>query len=266
VSVTNPRSLHIFCDFDGTIACDDLGDAVFVEFGRFAEIHAQLQQGEMTVAQYWRAVCGTLQSGLTLEAIRRWALKQPADPYFGSFALFCGEQGIPLTVVSDGFGTYIHAVLEREGALPYIGAVFCNEFREVRSGNAEMEDNSGTRHRSHSATHLESTIEPVFWGANESCSCFCASCKRNALLRSAAPDALIVYVGDGYSDFCAAEHADIIFAKKALAAHCNAQRIPHYPYTTFNDVTTILRGLIQRKRLKPRHQAVLRRKAAFEVE
>ncbi len=239
------RPIHIFSDFDGTISQRDLGDKLFVDFGDFDGCYPRLVSGEWTVTEYWRAVCASLSPDVTLGSIRTWALEHPADPYFPAFVAFCRECAIPLTVVSDGFDAYIKPVLEREGAgdIP----VFCN-------------------HLSIRDTQHKSTATPVFWGANESCQCMCGSCKRNALLQSAAPEALIVYIGDGYSGFCAAEHADIIFAKQALAAYCNRNRIPHYPYSTFGDILTIMRGILQKKRIKPRHQALLRRKQAFEIE
>jgi 2,3-diketo-5-methylthio-1-phosphopentane phosphatase len=233
--------LHVFSDFDGTIATEDLGDKLFVEFGRFDAMYPHLQNGELSIAQYWQEVCATLKSGLTLERIRAWAWEQPADVHFRSFVEFCRHSNIPLDVASDGFDAYIVPVLKREGAADV--RVWCNHLK-----------------------HFPSGFQPVFWGADESCTCFCASCKRNALLQAAHPDALIVYIGDGYSDFCAAEHADIIFAKKTLAAHCNAHRIPHYPFTSFADVLSIMQTLVTKKRLKPRHQAVLRRKEAFATE
>jgi 2,3-diketo-5-methylthio-1-phosphopentane phosphatase len=236
-----PRPIAVFADFDGTIAVEDLGDKLFVEHGDFAGCYPRLQNGEWSVAQYWRGVCASLTPSVTPAFVRAWAMQQPADEYVGAFAAFCRERGIPLTVVSDGFDAYINTVLEREGLGDV--AVRCNTLFDA-----------------------EGKVRPQFPGASESCACFCASCKRNALLASAEPDALVVYIGDGYSDFCAAEHADIIFAKHALAAYCTKQRIPHYPYKTFRDVLAIFRAIVQKKRFKPRHQAVLKRKEAFEIE
>ena len=106
----------------------------------------------------------------------------------------------------------------------------------------------------------------AFPHAAEGCDCFCAACKRNVVLLRAAPDARIVYIGDGISDYCPAEHADIIFAKEQLAAYCNAHRLPHYPYTTLSDVATQLRKLIAKRRIRARHQAALKRKRAWEME
>jgi 2-hydroxy-3-keto-5-methylthiopentenyl-1-phosphate phosphatase len=240
---TPPKPLlHIFTDFDGTITLDDLGDKIFRDFGgRFEEYHERLKRGELTVPQYWHLLCASLPAGTTLHKLRAWAAEQAADKDFAPFVEFCRAHALPLTVVSDGFDVYIHAVLEREGASDV--PRFCNRLESV----------SGV-------------CLPMFPGRDEACTCFCASCKRNSVLKQTPPDAFVVYIGDGYSDFCAAEHADIIFAKKALATYCNQKRLPHYPFSTFADVQRILAGLLTRKRLRPRHQAVLRRKEAFETE
>jgi 2-hydroxy-3-keto-5-methylthiopentenyl-1-phosphate phosphatase len=271
-------SVHVFCDFDGTIAVNDLGDKLFEDFGRFQPLHWYLEQGMCTVAQYWRAVCATLPADIREQDVRQWACAQPADPSFGKFAAFCAEHGVPLTVVSDGFEQYIRVVVERE-ITSLIGTEQALDSDAATKVVAHVDiccntlvwtciPNTITAQRQNICRSLETapSVQPVFWGANESCSCFCASCKRNALLTKAAPEALIVYIGDGYSDFCAVEHADIVFAKKALAAYCNAERIPHYPFSTFDDVLMLLQQALRKKRLKPRRQAALKRKEAFERE
>ena len=237
--------LHIFTDFDGTITLEDLGDKLFKIFGNFDEYYPRLQRGELTVPEYWQLLSKSISPTTTLEEMRSWAHEQAADPYFAPFVQFCYENALPLTVVSDGFDVYIDTVLKRElaGCTAPNLTRFCNELH-VQNG----------------------AFTPFFPGRDESCSCFCASCKRNAVLRNIPPDALVIYIGDGYSDFCAADHADIIFAKKTLAAYCNKHRLPHYPFSSFADVQTIIAGLNERRRLRPRHQAVLRRKEAFEVE
>jgi hypothetical protein len=109
-------------------------------------------------------------------------------------------------------------------------------------------------------------VEPIFPGATESCKCFCASCKRNSVINQTNEDEIIVFIGDGYSDFCAAEHSDIIFAKKNLAAYCNENKLPHYPFNTFFDVKRLLSDAIKTHKLKKRNQAEMNRKKAFETE
>jgi 2-hydroxy-3-keto-5-methylthiopentenyl-1-phosphate phosphatase len=94
----------------------------------------------------------------------------------------------------------------------------------------------------------------------------CASCKRNSILSNTDDDTVVIYIGDDYSDFCGAEHSDIVFAKKNLAAYCNENKIPHYPYSNFFDILRITKDIINKKKYKFRHQARIKRKQAFEAE
>jgi 2-hydroxy-3-keto-5-methylthiopentenyl-1-phosphate phosphatase len=60
-------------------------------------------------------------------------------------------------------------------------------------------------------------------------------CKRAAL-----PPGDVVYVGDGYSDRCAALAASRVFARDGLAAYLEQQGAP---YTPFEDLRDVARGL-----------------------
>ena len=60
-------------------------------------------------------------------------------------------------------------------------------------------------------------------------------CKRAAL-----PDGEVVYVGDGYSDRCAALAASRVFARDGLAAYLDEQGVAYEP---FDDLTDVAAGL-----------------------
>jgi 2-hydroxy-3-keto-5-methylthiopentenyl-1-phosphate phosphatase len=65
---------------------------------------------------------------------------------------------------------------------------------------------------------------------------FCGEgCKRAAL-----PDGDVVYVGDGYSDRCAALAASRVFARAGLAEYLDAQGVD---YTFFDDLWDVARAL-----------------------
>lgn len=235
------KKIAVFADFDGTITLEDIGDELFKDFGAFEPHHTRLREGKLEIKDYWRKVFDTLPLDLTLEKVADYALKFQTDPYFPTFAKFCRERSIPLTVVSDGFDAYIDPILESLG-LGYL---------PTKRNNFVITTNG---------------LKPRFPGASESCECMCASCKRNAVINSAENGTIIVYIGDGYSDYCAAEHADVIFAKKALAAYCNENRLPHYPFSSFFDVKRLLEKSIDEGKIRIRRQAELKRYKAFEVE
>ncbi len=61
-------------------------------------------------------------------------------------------------------------------------------------------------------------------------------CKRAAL-----PEAGVVYVGDGYSDRCAALAATRVFARDGLAAYLDEQGAEYTPFEDLGDVAAGLR-------------------------
>jgi 2-hydroxy-3-keto-5-methylthiopentenyl-1-phosphate phosphatase len=234
--------IAVFCDFDGTVTKLDLGDEVFKRFGEFEPYHTELRAGRLNIREYWQILCSSLKPGIDRQTIADFADECEVDPYFAQFVKFCSEKDIPVSILSDGFDVYIEPVLKLLGLDEM--TVFCNKL--IFNG--------------------DDRAVPVYQYASESCECLCASCKRNAMLDSVDDDTIIVFAGDDYSDFCAAEHSDIVFAKKALAAWCNEKRIPHYPYSNFFDVIRILGKLIEKNQIKIRHQAKIKRMKAFETE
>lgn len=233
---------EIYVDFDGTITSADIGDELFREFGRLQPYNSQLRRNEISIEEYWKLLFSTLSPELTRKDVEEYAVNCEIDPYFVRFANFCRSRKLKLSVVSDGFDAYIEPVLYKE-KLAWL-PVYCNKMIFTENGPPV----------------------PVYPYASESCSCPCASCKRNSVLANTGPDCITVFIGDGFSDFCAAEHSDIVFAKKNLAAYCNEHRIPHYPFHTFFDVQRIMENILNRGGLRKRHQAELKRKKAFETE
>lgn len=236
------NNLKIFTDFDGTITKKDIGDELFKDFGKFEPYHSQLVAGDLNIEDYWKCLFKELNSGIGKEEIKEYAEKCEVDNYFPVFAEFCRTNDIDLAVVSDGFDAYIEPILAKMNLdhLP----VYCNKM----------------------IFNINEKPIPFYTNASESCECLCASCKRNSILTQCAENDIIVYIGDGYSDYCSAEHSDIIFAKKHLAAYCNKERLPHYPFKTFFDVKRIIEKLLVQGNFRRRHQAHIKRLKAFEWE
>jgi 2-hydroxy-3-keto-5-methylthiopentenyl-1-phosphate phosphatase len=51
----------------------------------------------------------------------------------------------------------------------------------------------------------------------------------------------IAYVGDGWSDRCGAQVADLVFARGTLAEHLARQGVPYVPFDDLIDVREGLR-------------------------
>lgn len=234
---------HIFSDFDGTITISDVCIDIIEKFGQLEPFLSKLSSGEIKLREFWLNTLRTIPKDLGIEELYAFAKdKAEVDKFFNDFIAFCRQRGIPFEILSDGFDFYIKAILENLGHNSI--SFFAN-----------------------SIVKLGDYFYPVFNYANESCQCEnVGSCKRNLALSLLKDDEVLIYIGDGYSDFCMVEYSDIIFAKGILSKYCNKHRIPHYNYKTFFDIIYILRKLCDYKLLKPRRQAQLHRKKAFEIE
>jgi 2-hydroxy-3-keto-5-methylthiopentenyl-1-phosphate phosphatase len=78
----------------------------------------------------------------------------------------------------------------------------------------------------------------VVWNDDAPCPECGDLCKRRALPHERP----LVYVGDGYSDRCAALAADRVFARRGLAEYLDAEGLRYEPFETFHDVRAALDG------------------------
>jgi 2,3-diketo-5-methylthio-1-phosphopentane phosphatase len=236
VPASREKHIHIFCDFDGTITRHDTGDEFFKQFADFEPHHADLMMKRTDVREYYRRVTATLRA--TQQDIDHFAAQAEIDAYCSDFLSFVEQKGWSFTILSDGFENYIRPIVKRITSRPV----------HIRANKLILSETDSNLWR------------PVFPYADESCNCFCASCKRNQMLSLA--DSLIIYIGDGLSDTCPAAYADMVFAKNKLAAYCNQNGIMHHPWSSFFDIRMILS-----KRLPSvRDYARKLRQKAFECE
>jgi HAD superfamily phosphoserine phosphatase-like hydrolase len=134
---------------------------------------------------------------------------------FPEFVEAMEAAGNRLVVVSGGFESVIRPVLERAGAahLP----VIAHEFRITPEGT---------------------TLE---FRADADCDVCGEECKRGVVegMRDGLP---VAYVGDGYSDRCAAIAADRRFARRHLARDLDELGLDYTPFDDFHTVRDALLG------------------------
>lgn len=236
-------SYIVFSDFDGTIAVNDVGDAIFGHFGDVkicGESFDAYRRGEITARECWRRGCAAMKP-VTKEEFTQFVLSQKTDPSFHAFVEYCRSKSIALYVLSDGFDAYIHPILRREHleSLPR----FSNGLRFNDDG----------------------TVTPLFPFTDAECP-NCANCKRNHMLTKSGEEHVIVYIGDGISDRCPARYSDIVFAKGSLVPFCETNNITFHRFGTFADVLTKFRSIVETKKPKKRRTAELLRKEIFMME
>lgn len=208
----------IFSDFDGTLTQNDVGDALIKNFGDWPECNKVVQRwlrGEISSREYYEVAALTMR--MNQKQLNDFCDMQPLASGFFEFAAFCRDRNWPLIVLSDGLDYYIHRVLARHGFdLP----VVANHLEFSPAGRIEI-----------SFPHFEHSCGK------------CANCKGYHVRQLAKPQEKIVYIGDGYSDRCGAQEADIVFAKHDLAKWCEEMQVKYFHYENFEQVLSRLQNL-----------------------
>lgn len=232
-------ALKTFIDFDGTITREDIGDAFFLRFGGEACTHhvREYREGRISARECFTREAAEIRV-LPLEEADAFARSKPLTAGFPEFVRFCRERTLEFHVLSDGLDFYIERILAANGieGVP----VYSNRL-------------------------LVDPPTVLFPYPAEECD-RCACCKRNIMLGLAGDEDIIAYIGEGYSDRCPVQYADIVFAKADLQTFCQRENISYYPYSDFWDVLSRFRQLLARRRLRKRRRAELRRREAFARE
>ncbi len=184
-------------DWDGTVTEHDTLRRLFPRFGHpevTAEAAGRLGRG-LTLRELLTLQFSTVRA--PRDEVVDWVLAEAVIRR--GFAAFV-ERYRP-RIVSSGFHELIEPILAREGIEVELEA------------NRVEPDPGGWR---------------VRWRHETSCEICGETCKRSLL-----PPGPVVYVGDGYSDHCAALVADRVFATSGLAEYFDARGLPYEPFTDF---------------------------------
>ncbi len=234
--------VRVYCDFDGTVCPEDIGEQLFRAFvgDRAQEIADALMRGEITAQEWMRRECEAIPA-IDESAFEDFLRRFAVDSQFVGIVQFAEERGMAVVVVSDGLDAYVSRLLTRAGLerLPF----FANIARFVSN------DGRGR-------------LEVTFPHTDAECG-RCGNCKRNHMLTQSADDDIIVYVGDGYSDQCPVRFADVVFARRHLVKYCQMQNITYHPFRNFGDVRLRLQRLMRQGPLKHRREAVMARREVF---
>ena len=207
--------MRIFCDFDGTIAKVDTTDLVLTRLGdpAWETLEERWTRGEITAADCMRGQVALIGGDdAALDAVLDGV--ELADG-FAEFVVWCSANAVPLTVVSDGVDRFIARILGRHGLdhLPVVANSLVGE--------------AGAR-------RLE---QP--W-ARAGCAAGSGVCKCQVATGDEGANDPLVFIGDGRSDFCVSNRADLLFARDKLAAYARARAVPHHAFSDFHTITTTL--------------------------
>lgn len=208
----------LFLDFDGTTSTVDVGRSFFTTFsnGRVLPLVEKWAKREISSFECLREEAKLIQAS---EAdLDEFSLQFGIDPGFSDLYDLCVSNDIPVYIVSDGLDLYIRSIMQRHGFghVPVLAnhAIF-------KSGKLEIE----------------------FPYLDDSCG-HCGNCKGSAIERLRRNGDRSIFVGDGYSDLCAVNVADYLFAKSDLADYLTRSGKEFLPFDTLKDVAGRVREII----------------------
>jgi 2,3-diketo-5-methylthio-1-phosphopentane phosphatase len=202
----------IVVDFDGTITRDDM----LVDMCRrhapdvLDEVEADLKAGHVTLRECIRREFEAI-TGDHDEIIGLAVARSKVRAGFADFVRAAEVAGDRVVVVSAGFREVIQPVLEREGV-----------------GQLEIVGNSVAFGRDRT--------EVRFLHGDGTCDVCGEECKRATVRDLRDGYGSVVYVGDGYSDRCAAMDADVRFATRSLARFLEGSNVE---FVAFDDFTSV---------------------------
>lgn len=209
---------HVFVDFDGTIAPVDTTDLLLERFAdeRWHAIEEEWKSGKIGSRE-----CLVRQIDLvraTPEELDDFISRIDIDPGFDAFMALCRTNGMETTVVSDGLDRTVGAVLKRHGFdVPF---------------------------RANQLSFLgQDRWRLSFPFSRSDCRALSGNCKCQ--FADAAVGHVRIVVGDGRSDFCVAEQADLVLAKGSLARHCRTKELPHIEIASFEEATKHLAAWLE---------------------
>jgi 2-hydroxy-3-keto-5-methylthiopentenyl-1-phosphate phosphatase len=198
--------VDITIDFDGTVT---LGDTTDQLLERFADPKWREVEAEWVAGRIGSRECLARQAALISASpgeIDAMLDTVETDPDFPLFVQEAHALGATMKIVSDGFDYFIEPILARIGVKV---SLLSNRLipTGLRSWRSEFPH-----------------VSP--YCSSQSGVCKCAS---------VAADKFRLLIGDGRSDFCVAQEADLVFAKDALVEFCREQNIRYRPIASFRE-------------------------------
>ena len=209
----------LFLDFDGTTATVDVGNCFFTTFsnGRNLPLIKRWFRGEISTVECLREEAKLITAGKN--ELTEFSKQFSIDPGFSGLHDLCVRHDIPIYIVSDGLDIYIESIMHEHGF-----------------GNIPILANR--------AVFDNGRLEVQFPYLDESCD-RCGNCKGSAIRKLVRKNDRSIFVGDGYSDLCAIDVADYLFAKDDLADYLIRTGKDFVPFDTLTDVTNRVQEIIQ---------------------
>ena len=216
----------IFFDFDNTITQNDILDKIIERFAmddHWVSLEEKWRKGKIGSKECLEGQLKSIRVSRTV--LSRYLASVHLDPSFKALLKFLRRNKIESMIVSDSFSFVIQQILKHHKIRRV--PVYANELRFQKD-----------------------RLIPSFPFFNQDC-LRCAHCKKIHLENNS--HRTTIYVGDGRSDICAAECADIVFAKDGLLDYLKKE---NKPFIEFKNLGSVLSVLEQWKGKKEKHQTI----------
>ena len=203
------NNIIFYIDFDGTITDIDTLNFLLEWFtgDKWLYFDKFFLEGKMSSFE-----CITEQVGLMKKVTKGDMLSAvkdvKIDQHFKKFLKESRGRGYNIEILSDGLDVYIEGILSQNG----LRNLKIKSNKYLGGGKVE------------------------FPYRKNLCEKECGNCKKSHINKNLYS----IYIGDGRSDFCAAECCDLIFAKNSLALYLEKTKKKYSPFKDFLDVCNSL--------------------------
>ena len=208
-------NIAILCDFDETVAEQNIAHVILKRFGKngWRTLQQQFREGTIHAKEYFELSfdgLATSRHEMQLHVRKHGVLRNGLT----QFSNYCREKGIELAIVTHGLDFYVDALLDEAGLgwLPTYAV---------------------------EAIFTENGLQYGYHYTKPICTEY-GNCKCLIIEQYRSNGNKVVYIGDGISDLCPALQADFVFARSLLLEECQAKGITHMELHDFSDVITAL--------------------------
>ncbi|MCX5709486.1 MAG: MtnX-like HAD-IB family phosphatase [Candidatus Omnitrophica bacterium] len=210
MKIINPDKCVVFFDFDNTISTCDVFDNMLPRFSRddlWVSLEKKWKKGHIGS----RACLEGQIKGLSIDkvALNKYLSGIKLDPYFRKIVNGLSASGVKIIVLSDNFDYILKRIFKLNGIKGL--KVYSNKLKLGKDA-----------------------LIPIFPYTSDTCH-ICAHCKTKNLLANIGRDSIIIYIGDGRSDVCPAQYADIVFAKDELLEFFKERKMTCFAYKSLKD-------------------------------
>ena len=201
----------VFFDFDNTITKHDVFDDMLVHFSRdkhWIKLEEKWKNGKIGSRECLEGQLKGIR--ISKAALSRYLSGIRLDPYFKKIIKLFKIKKIKTIILSDNFDYILKKIL-KFNAVQKLN-IYANKLRFAKN-----------------------RLLPHFPFESKICKA-CGHCKTKNLLANVDKNSIIFFVGDGCSDICPAQYADIVFAKEDLLNYYKDKKFICVPYKGLKDV------------------------------